>query len=121
METATGPGDLTALDWIAAVLTALGGLFCASFPFLAAPAFAEMFADFGGPLPAITRLGLTLWFPLVLAAIPFTVLAVALLRRVTLGRRRALIVASFVLTVAASGLCLYSMYAPIFALAGTIR
>ena len=115
--------ELTALDWIAVVLVGVGALFCIGFPFLIAPAFAAMFADFGTreALPQLTRLGLTIWFPLMLGLNPASIAFYALSGHHTLGRRRLLIVVAFVLSLLASGLCLAAMYAPVFALAGKIK
>jgi hypothetical protein len=113
--------ELTALDWIGAAVASLGSVFCLQFPFLAAPWFKKMFADLGGELPGITHLGLTLWFPLILGFLPALALALAGAPRATLGIRRALILGAFFMSILSSGVCLYAMYAPIFALAGAIK
>jgi hypothetical protein len=121
VESKDQPGELTALDWIGAVVASLGGLFCFQFPFLVGRSFKQMFAELGGPLPTITQLGLTVWFPIVLGMIPMSVLALALFRKAPLGARRALIVGAFILSLVSSGLCLYAVYAPIFEIAGAIK
>lgn len=113
--------QLTALDWIAVAGVCSGALFCFQFPFLMAPRFAAMFADFGGELPDITQLGMTTWFPLLLGLNPAAVVFHALSGKHTLARRRLLIVASFVMALAATALCLCAAYAPIFSLAGKIE
>lgn len=115
--------ELTALDWIAVVGVGCGALFCFLFPFLIAPTFTKMFLDFGNAaeLPNITQLGMTTWFPLMLGLNPASVVFHALSGKHTLGRRRLLIVAAFVLALIACGICLVAMYAPIFALAGNIQ
>ena len=115
-----GRMDLTALDWIGAVVAGLGVLFLFQFPLMSAH-FAKMFADFGGELPAVTRLGLTLWFPMILGAMPLVWLVAALGPWFRLGVRRALIVFAFVEGLASAAFCLYAMYAPIFALAAAIK
>ena len=121
MEAEAKRARLTVLDWIGAVVASSGVLFCLQFP-MAAPAFKKMFAEFGGPLPVITQLGLTWWFPVTLGLIPLSVLFVALLRpNTTIGRRRALIVAAFGFSFVSSGVCVFAMYAPIFAIAGAIK
>ncbi len=112
---------LTALDWIAVAGVGAGALFCFQFPFLIAPRFAKMFADFGGPLPDLTQLGMTIWFPLLLGLNPASVAIHALSGKHSLGKRRLLIVAAFLMALVASGLCLAAMYMPIFALAGKIK
>ncbi|MBX7098741.1 MAG: hypothetical protein K1X89_13620 [Myxococcaceae bacterium] len=123
MEPAPSVRDsqLTALDWMGALVAALGGLFCLQFPFFTAPSFKAMFADFGGQLPAITVLGLTPWFPLLVGAIPLAVLTFALAGKLGLGQRRAMIVGAFALSLGSGGLCVYAMYAPIVAIAGNIK
>ena len=113
--------ELTALDWIAVCLAAGGTLFCFQFPFFTAPQFALMFRDFGGALPLITRLALTLWFPLAWGTVPLFILGGALSGQRTLGSRRVMIVAAFLFNLLAGGVCLYAMYAPIFELAGKIK
>lgn len=114
--------ELTVLDWVGVVLVGLGCLFCALFPFLVAPAFARMFAELkSAELPDITQLGLTVWFPLMLGLNPASIVFYALSGRLTLGRRRLFLVLAFLLSMAASGVLLYAMYAPIFQLAGNIQ
>ena len=113
--------ELTALDWIAVLLVCAGALFCFLFPFLIAPRFAKMFADFGGELPNITQLGMTVWFPLMLGLNPASIVFHALSGKHTLTKRRLLIVGAFVMAMVACGVCLISVYAPIFALAGNIK
>lgn len=113
--------ELSALDWIGVGLVGLGSLFCFLFPFLIAPAFKQMFADFGGELPDLTQLGLTVWFPLMLGLNPASVAFYAVAGPLTPGRRRVFIVLAFVLSLAACAVCLVAMYAPIFAMAGKIQ
>jgi hypothetical protein len=112
---------MTALDWIGAVVASFGALFCFQFPFFSAPAFGKMFQDFGGALPAITQLGLTVWFPLLLGIVPASLLGLALAGPFSLAARRGLIVGAFLLSIVVGGVCLYAMYAPIWALAGAIK
>ena len=112
---------LSALDWIAVLGVCAGALFCFLFPFVIAPQFAKMFKDFGGELPDITQLGLTIWFPLMLGLNPASIVFHALSGKHTLFKRRMLIVAAFVMALAAIGVLLFAMYAPIFAIAGNIK
>ncbi len=115
-------GELTALDWIAVVLSGLLALSLVTLPLAVAPAFAAMFRDFGGPLPAVTRLVLQPWLAPALSLAPVGLLAAALSRpHASLRERRVLIVAAFVLGLGAGAFCLCSLYAPIFALAGAIK
>ncbi len=115
--------ELTALDWIAVVLAGLLALSLVAFPLAVTPAFAAMFRDFGGPLPWLTRLVLRPWLAPALALAPAGLLALGLGPRAaaSIGQRRALVVAAFVLGLGAVALCLLALYAPIFALAGAIK
>lgn len=88
-----------------ATVTGICVLFCAVFPFVIAPIFEKMFRDYYG-LPALTELGLTTWFPLVLAAVPAAVLGLALV-----ASRRLLWVAC-ALSIAAALVCTGSMVLP---------
>lgn len=120
-ETNLSPNALTALDWIALVLAVGLTAGLELFPFLVAPRYAAMFDAFGaGPLPALTQLSLSRWFPIVLALAPLAGIGAALVERQTIGRRRALIVVSFFASLVALGICVVGLYLPLFALAGDI-
>jgi hypothetical protein len=95
--------ELTPFDWIAVAVVAAGALFCFQFPFLVAPRFSKT------------------WFPLMLGLNPASIAFHALSQKHTLARRRLLIFAAFAFAIVASGVCLGSMYLPIFALAGQIQ
>jgi hypothetical protein len=62
--------DLTALDGIAVVVTGLQAGLLFAFPWLAERFFQSMFAEMGfnTPMPLLTRLVLTVWFPVSLGA-----------------------------------------------------
>ncbi len=106
--------DFTVFDWLAVGATGLAVLFCFQFPFLAAPAFAKMFKDFGGELPDLTQLALTVWFPLMLGLNPASIVFHALAQKHTLSRRRLLIAAALVMSLGFSGLLVLAMYLPVF-------
>lgn len=108
---------LTAGDWIGVILVGLCALFCFQFPFFVGPAFAKMYADFGSTLPALSELILTTWFPLMVGLNPASVAFYAVAGEHPLKRRRALIVAAFVLGVIAVGVLLVGAYQPVFAVA----
>jgi hypothetical protein len=113
---------LTALDGIAVLLTGLLTAILAAFPFLVAPSFARMFRDFGGAaLPVLTRLVLSQWFPLTLAATTAVGPVLACIPKVPLRARRWALVAAFAFGCAAVGVCWTGLYQPIFALAGKIK
>src|SRR5262245_54129647 len=119
------PPAFTALDWIAVVLAALVVLVLFAFPFTIAPSFAQMFAEFGGTLPAVTRAALTPWAvpSLGLVAASPTAIAVAApaLGLESIGLRRSLVVIGFLLGLAVLAAAMYALYAPMFELAGKIK
>jgi type II secretory pathway component PulF len=118
-----GSTSFTALDWMAVALVALAAIVLAGFPFTVAPSFARMYADFGGPLPAVTRVIMTPWAAPSLglvAAMP-AVIAVALSGSAPAHVRRGMVLASFLLAGVAIGAVIYALYAPIFDLAGKIK
>jgi len=108
-------GELTGLDWLGAALTSLGVMFCCLLALYMGPRFQKVFEDFGGELPALTRLALEPWFPLLLGLIPAFMVVLALAGKASLGVRRGLIVGAMFLSLSASGLCLYAIYSQIFA------
>ncbi len=119
-ETKVGE-ELTALDGIGAAIASLGAVFCLQLPFFLGPVFQKMFADFADEPPAITRLVLTLWFPVLLGLIPAFMVALVLVRRTSLGVRRGLIVGALFLSLSSSGLCLYALYGQPMSLVGRIK
>jgi hypothetical protein len=113
---------LTALDGIAVFLTGLLTVVLVAFTFWVAPSFASMFRDFGNTsLPLLTRLALSRWFPLTLAATTAIGPALAYIPAIPLRVRRWTLVAAFVFGGAAAAVCLEGMYAPIFDLAGKVK
>lgn len=112
--------DFTAVDWALFGLVALPELFDLVFPFLIAPVYGKMFADFGGVLPVVTRLALTRWFPFVVGMPAFLPLALALDARRALGERRVLLVVGLIVAVAGAGLLVFAMYSPIWQLTNSI-
>jgi hypothetical protein len=114
-------GELTELDWLSAAIASLGAMFCCLVALYIGPRFQKMFADFGSELPALTRLALMPWFPLLLGLIPVLMIALALVGKTSLGVRRGLIVGALFLSLSASGLCLYGIYGPIFVVARAFK
>ncbi len=121
MSDAQAGPQLSALDWIAFGLAVLGVFFCLQFPFGLAGTYAKMFRDFGGELPVITRLALSVWFPLLLGAVPVLPLVLSLDSKRGLGTQRAMVVVGFFSAMAAVTLLMLAMYAPIQQLAGQIQ
>jgi type II secretory pathway component PulF len=115
--------QLTPLDWFCAALASQGIMFCCYLAAFISPNFQKMYADFGGELPALTRLVLMPWVPLFLGLIPAIMIAVALalVGKSSLGVRRGLVAGAAFFSVAASGLCLHAVYLPLFSIAGAIK
>ncbi|MFT3836165.1 MAG: hypothetical protein QM723_04095 [Myxococcaceae bacterium] len=114
--------EFTAVDWALFGLVALPELFDMVFPFLIAPVYAKMFADFGSAaLPWVTRLALTKWFPFVVGMPAFLPLALALDARRALGERRVLLLVGLIVALAGAGLLVFAMYSPIFELAAAVK
>jgi hypothetical protein len=113
--------ELTVREWVRVGLTSLGVVFCFHVAFSMGPRLQQPLEDFGSEIPALTRLVLMPWFPLLLGLIPSFVVALALVGKTSLGLRRALIAGAFFFSISASIFCLYALYSPVFALAGTIR
>jgi hypothetical protein len=111
----------TSLDWIGVVVAAFSALVLAMFP-LAGEAFAVMLKDFGSAddLPVLTRLATSTWFPMALAFPVIAALLTGVRGRGPIARRRAWIVAAFVLGCAGFAVCLVGVYLPVFALAGAV-
>ena len=110
----------TTLDWIGVVITGFETLALLLFP-LVGRSFARMFADFGGELPALTKLVLTGWPPICFAIATALGLALGLRPASKLQRRRAWVVGAFVLGGLGFAACLVAMYLPVFSIAEAVR
>ncbi len=114
--------ELTALDWIAVVITALLLLAVGATPVSVSATFLELFESFGEveELPALTRLALSPWYGL-LAPLPALILLIwGVAGRGGLPGRRASIVASFCLGLAILAVYLLGAYSPIFEVADAV-
>jgi hypothetical protein len=117
-----GDQRLTSLDGIAVFLTGLvaAGLF--AFPFAVGRHFGAMFADFGSaPLPPLTGLAVSVWFPCALGAMVAGGPVLACIPAVPLAYRRRVLVAAFVLGCVSVGVCVVGVYLPLFELADKIK
>ena len=113
--------DFTTLDWIGTLIAATTALGLLVFP-IAAQSFATMFREFGSrDLPALTRLALSWWFPVVLALPVIATFGLGLRGSAPIQHRRAWVVVAFVLGCFGIGICLVGVYLPIFSLAGSIK
>lgn len=116
------PEPFTILDWVGAVVAGFSALGLLAFP-VAGRSFATMFKDLGSPerLPALTRLAISGWFPVVLGLVVGAGVTFGVRRASALGRRRAWIVGAFVVGGVGFALCLVGVYLPIFAVAGAVK
>jgi hypothetical protein len=112
--------QLTALDWIAVVLTAGVGAALCCFP-IPARSFMLMYRDFKASFPTITRLAFSGWFPVGLGVLALGTLGVSLAPGLTLGRRRFLIVGTFVVGLAALVVLGLGLYWPLWEVADKVR
>jgi hypothetical protein len=121
----TSSDEFTTLDWIGVGLNAMAAAALFAFPFVVAPTFAGMFADFGAKsaLPAITRVAMTPWPSLALGLMVSTLTAmVGVLRGADrIALRRGLVVVAFFVGAIGIVALLSAMYAPILDLAGKIK
>jgi hypothetical protein len=91
---------------------------------LVVPAFARMYADFGGAtLPLVTRVVLSHVAPLggAAGAVSLAVSGMFARKRGGSGLAVGLLLAGITLGVGAAGFCMYALYAPMFELAGKIK
>jgi type II secretory pathway component PulF len=79
------------------------------------PKFAEMFKDFGGPLPWSTRILLARWPMMVYAGV------CGLLLMAGLSVKKSWLIVAFAGALVGVAFCFLALYAPIFELAGKIR
>lgn len=101
----------------ALAISALGVPWALVATFVAAPAYARMFADFGTALPRVTQLALTPWLPLALALGSFALVAAS--SRVT--PKWLPIVVALVTLIAQPAVFLVAMYLPVVMIAGAVR
>jgi hypothetical protein len=114
--------QFTVLDWIGTVVAGSTGLGLLLFPF-ASRTFASMFRDFGpaANLPALTRLVISGWFPMLLGLVVIAGVVAGVRRAGSLSKRRAVLVGAFVLGGVSFGVCLVGLYLPIFAIANAVK
>jgi type II secretory pathway component PulF len=113
---------LTAADGALAAIGVVSGLIVVAIHVLVVPSFADMFADFGGPLPTATKLALMPWFGLAVALDTMAFVAVGILIRIKSpkGPGRILLALAIAQGIGAIVFLIYALYAPIFTLADRI-
>lgn len=105
----------TGVDVFGFTVAALSALFAVVNVTVLQPAFVQMFEDFGGALPWLTRLMLKPPVPLVLGLVPFGIVV----SRV--GERSVRVVAASVFAVAQVFVSVLALYLPVWSLAGKIQ
>lgn len=115
------PRGLTTADKVGLTACAVGVTWSLVAALQAGPTFAAMFADFGGPLPLLTRIFLLPWVPPAIAALPLVATAAAIVFGAGRQARVAAMTFSLVWAIAMPGLYLWAMYQPIFSVAGSIK
>lgn len=117
-----GSQDFTVLDWVGTIMSAVGVIFLLSWPWTYGRAFSSMFADVGGPLPAITSIAIGGWIaPLVGIVAGALIVSGCFRKAASLNRRRVSIVIGFVVAFGGVAFCLWATYLPIMDLAGAVK
>ena len=82
----------------------------------------EMFLEFGGTLPTLTKNVINPWFTITLGMLSLSIFSTQWLKPVkaSIKRRRAVIVISFVTASVSFAICIVGLYQPIFRLAGSV-
>jgi uncharacterized BrkB/YihY/UPF0761 family membrane protein len=112
-------GELSALDYVAAIVAGLAAFALAVFPFIAA-SFARIFRDIGGELPLFTRIVLVPWQPL-LALASAALIVFGLRAKKPVSQRRLALAGAFAVAFFTFAANVIGLYLPIFALAGNIK
>jgi type II secretory pathway component PulF len=113
--------EFSALDLIGVFLTLGVAGTLVTLPLSVGPTFAQMFRDFGGPMPALTGFALHPWSGALLSAPAFATTLIGARRRAPIHRRRQLVAGGFVLAAAAFGFWISCVYLPVFQISGAIK
>jgi hypothetical protein len=111
----------TVFDAIGLAVSALGLVGGCLLGFVVVPAYAKVFADFGGPLPWLTALCLKPWFWVTAACVPPLVVMDGLVRRTGAGGRIARMCVAIGILAALFPVFWVGAYLPIFKVAAEIR
>jgi hypothetical protein len=114
---------LNAGDGIAVAITGMQAACLMAFPWVVGQSFAQMYLEFGaaGGLPLLTRLALSIPFPMSLGATTAIGPVLGCISAVPLSSRRVALVAAFLFGCAAIAVCMVGVYQPMFDLAGKIK
>ena len=112
--------EFTVFDWIGTIGTGWFALKLIAFAVLGDQLRAQ-WREFGGEMPLLTQWVSGTWFPGLLCLLSVAVLLAAFRRNLTIGQRRAWIVASFVASSGFAALCLVGTFLPIFEMASALN
>ena len=119
MEKSESLNEFTILDWIGFfyILVHISGLFYFS---KVAINFNEMYESFGKNLTTLTTIVLKPWFSTMLGIICLGIFSLQLINyiKISLKRRRAVVVISFIISSVFLAVCTIGAYQPIFRMAG---
>lgn len=108
------------LAWVLGAIDTLALLWWIGLGLRIAPAFRDMFADFGAALPLPTRLVIHPAYGLAVATGFTAALVAAALLRIRPGQRAAMLGALLVVHCAAFGATAWALYLPIFQMAANM-
>lgn len=123
MDNSGNKNEFTILDWIGIIFVAgnIIGLFF--FPKIAL-AFHEMFEGFGGSLPTLTQIVTKPWFSILLGILCLGIFSLQWFNPMKMNNRlkwrRWVILLSFLTSSAASAICIFGLYQPVFNAASPI-
>ena len=86
-----------------------------------APVSAKIYADFGGKLPVLTELCLSIWFPITLGLVPLAVVGLGIVGNAARWTRAILMGVVILLTFALPAIFLVGLYLPILDIAAAVR
>ncbi len=112
---------LTGFDFTGSIFSMLGSLFLIYFGLVLGPKFGALLGEVGGRQPAMTQLVLRPWFPVVLALVGPSLIALAFGAGLEPAWRRVVIAGALFLSLGAMLLCVLSAYLPLFDLASAIE
>ena len=121
MDESKSVNKFTILDWIGIFYVVIHIIALFVIPKIT-PFFKEMYISFGEALPALTSVVITPWFSIILGIICVSIFSLQWHKsiKISINRRRAVIVLSFFISGAALSLCVVGFYLPIFDMAGAV-
>jgi hypothetical protein len=112
---------LGALDWLLAGTTVALGIVLVAAPVALTPSLSSLYALHGAleSSSTLSRLMMTPWIPPLMAALPMAVAIYSTVTRMTLRRRRAVLVVALLFSIVAAVLFTRGLVAPILSVASS--